>query len=349
MRFFQCYAVLLILMFQIIAGCGGGETAPTPTPPVSDTTPPSVTSFTLPGTSATLVVTIASLLATDNVGVTGYLVTESATAPTAVDSRWSTTVPPSFSFTTAGQKTLFAWAKDSAGNVSVSRSAIISITLADLTPPSVTAFTLPDTSASLVVSISSLIATDNVGVTGYLITESATAPPAADSRWSTTVPAIFSFTSTGVQTAYAWAKDAAGNVSASRSATVSIDKTVTVKLFSQSTNSGDLIGGFLLKVTLPVVSVLQTDSAGIPLSSAVFLSGKFAGANPQDLSFDSTSQLSVSYASSNEYPLGEFITIIFTVPGGYVPSTADLWYSFEAFAPSSGSSLSTVTATASFN
>jgi hypothetical protein len=64
-------------------------------------------------------------------------------------------------------------------NVSNSRSASVTITLppaADTTPPTVTSFSLPATSNSLTVAITTFTATDNVGVTGYLLTESATKP-----------------------------------------------------------------------------------------------------------------------------------------------------------------------------
>ena len=55
----------------------------------ADTTPPVVTAFTIPATATTLAVPISSFTATDNIGVTGYLVTESATAPLASATGWS--------------------------------------------------------------------------------------------------------------------------------------------------------------------------------------------------------------------------------------------------------------------
>ena len=143
-----------------------------------DTTPPTVTAFTIPSAATTLTVSINSFTATDNVGVTGYLVTETSTAPSATAGGWSATAPASYTFTTAGSKTLYAWAKDAAGNVSASRSASVTITLADTTRPTVTAFTIPSTATSLTVAITTFTATDNVGVTGYLVNESSTAPSA---------------------------------------------------------------------------------------------------------------------------------------------------------------------------
>ncbi|MDD2735606.1 MAG: Ig-like domain-containing protein, partial [Desulfuromonadaceae bacterium] len=178
-----------------------------------------VGTFTLPASATSLTVPVSGLAASDNIGVTGYLITESATAPTADTSGWSATAPTSFTFSSAGSKTAYAWAKDAAGNVSAPRTATVVI---DATAPTVGTFTLPASATSLTVPVSGLAASDNIGVTGYLITESAMAPTADTSGWSATAPATFTFSSAGSKTAYAWAKDSAGNVSAARTATVVI-------------------------------------------------------------------------------------------------------------------------------
>jgi hypothetical protein len=192
---------------------------------VTDAIPPTVTGFSVPATSSALTVSITIFTATDNVGVTGYLINESATNPGAAAAGWSATPPASYSFTTAGTKTLFAWAKDAAGNVSNSSSAPVIITVTDAIPPTVTGFSAPATSSSLTVSITTFTATDNVGVTGYLITESATNPGAAAAGWSATPPASYAFTTAGNKTLFAWAKDTAGNVSNGLSAPVTITLT----------------------------------------------------------------------------------------------------------------------------
>ncbi len=96
---------------------------------VTITSAPTVTSFVIPAAATSLTVPITSFTATDNVGVTGYMVTESATAPLATAGGWSGTAPASHTCATAGSKTLYAWAKDAAGNVSASRSASVTITL----------------------------------------------------------------------------------------------------------------------------------------------------------------------------------------------------------------------------
>ena len=98
-----------------------------------DTIAPIVTAFTIPSSSISLTVSINSFTATDDVGVTGYMVTNSSTAPAASASGWSTSAPTSYTFsssTTSGAKTLYAWVKDAAGNVSASKSASVTISIA---------------------------------------------------------------------------------------------------------------------------------------------------------------------------------------------------------------------------
>jgi hypothetical protein len=189
---------------------------------LSDTTPPSVIGFTIPATSTTLAVAINSIVATDNVAVTGFLVNESASTPLPSANEWSVTIPTSYTFASNGTKTLYAWAKDAAGNVSTSKTATVTIASSDATAPTVTAFALPSTSSSLTVSIASYTAIDNVAVTGYTISESSTTPSATSGVWTSSAPASYTFPTSGAKTLYAWAKDAAGNVSAARSASVTI-------------------------------------------------------------------------------------------------------------------------------
>ena len=79
-----------------------------------DTTAPTVTAFTLPATATSLTVPVSTFTATDNVAVTGYLVTTSATAPAAGAAGWSATAPTSVTAAAAGSITFYAWAKDAA-------------------------------------------------------------------------------------------------------------------------------------------------------------------------------------------------------------------------------------------
>ncbi|MDA8430935.1 MAG: DUF4082 domain-containing protein [Geobacteraceae bacterium] len=107
---------------------------------------------------------------------------------------------------------------------------------ADTTAPAVTAFSVPATSAAMSVPITSFSATDNVAVTGYLVNESATAPSAGAAGWSASPTTSYSFTTTGTKILYAWAKDAAGNVSPGISATVSLPSDFPILLVSSAAN-----------------------------------------------------------------------------------------------------------------
>lgn len=206
-----------------------GNIASVPTPP-ADTTKPSVTGFAIPATSNSLVVPITAFTATDNVKVTKFKVTTTATAPLPGAAGWTITKPVNFSFPIPGVKTLYAWARDAAGNVSLSMSASTTITLTDAARPQVTAFAIPATSSTLVIPITTLTATDNVAVTGYKVTEKAAAPLAGATGWTAAKPANYTFlAASGAKTLYAWAKDAAGRVSLSMSAPVTVTRTDIVK------------------------------------------------------------------------------------------------------------------------
>ncbi|WP_052440697.1 Ig-like domain-containing protein, partial [Geobacter sp. OR-1] len=155
--------------------------------------------------------------ASDNVGVSmvefytnGVMLSASNIAPYSYT--WDT------KSVTNGTYILTARALDNNGNVT--NSSVVTVTvnniMPDVTAPILSSFSMPTTATSLTVPVSGLSVTDDRGVTGYLITESATLPSATASGWSSMAPASFTFSGEGAKTAYAWAKDAAGNVSAAK-------------------------------------------------------------------------------------------------------------------------------------
>lgn len=81
---------------------------------------------------------------------------------------------------------------------------------ADVTAPVVTAFVIPATADSLTVAVTTFTATDAIGVTGYCLTET---NDSATCSWTGTAPATFPFGTAGAKTLYAFARDAAGNIS----------------------------------------------------------------------------------------------------------------------------------------
>lgn len=244
----------------------------------NDTVAPTV-AIASPSAGSTLSQTATvQISASDNVGVTKveyYL--------NGILQGTATASPYSFTWNTLtavnGSYTLTAKAYDAAGNVGSSTPVTVSV-FNDLQAPAVGSFTLPANANSTTVAVSALVASDNVGVTGYLITESATAPSAAATGWKASAPTSFSFAGTGLRTAYAWAKDAAGNVSSAKSASVLIDTTLpTIKSMSLSRSSGtvnvkasatDNVG--VTRFQLYLDGVLKVEVASGSLSSTLTVS-----------------------------------------------------------------------------
>jgi len=79
---------------------------------------PTINSFSVPATSASLTVSGISVSASEFNGVAGYLLTESSAQPSAGAAGWSATAPTSYTFAGSGTRTLYAWAKGSTGLVS---------------------------------------------------------------------------------------------------------------------------------------------------------------------------------------------------------------------------------------
>ena len=98
-------------------------------PAPTDITVPIVTDFSVPSSYNSLSVPVINYKATDNIAVTGFKITESSAVPKASDTGWSTNAATSFTFASEGTKTLYAWAKDAAGNISKSMSASVVVTL----------------------------------------------------------------------------------------------------------------------------------------------------------------------------------------------------------------------------
>ncbi len=207
----------------------------------ADNTAPTVTAFDINATSSSLIVNINTFTATDNVSVTGYLVNQVASTPSLSDSAWETTPTSTYTFATEGAKTLYAWAKDAAGNINSSMSDTV---IVDMTAPIVSTFTIPTYSSSTGVSIISLTGSDGSGsgIAGYLVNESSLTPSISDSSWETSATSTYNFATEGNKTLYAWIKDNADNISSSSNDSVLVDVTIpTVDSFTTPATSSSLM------------------------------------------------------------------------------------------------------------
>ncbi|MFA5130830.1 MAG: right-handed parallel beta-helix repeat-containing protein [Patescibacteria group bacterium] len=94
----------------------------------ADTAKPIVMTFNIPSTSSLLTIPILAFTASDNTAVIGYALTETALAPAVNSSAWKIIAPTSYTFASAGSKTLYAWAIDEADNISSAMSRTVTIT-----------------------------------------------------------------------------------------------------------------------------------------------------------------------------------------------------------------------------
>ncbi len=186
-------------------------------------------------TSLTLTI---DLSADDDEGVTAFYLSENVTPPDAVSPGW-TSVSSTASYSGSlyfvlnngtGEKTVYGWFKDAAGNVSDTTFDTITYSIYDTEPPDNTDIIINNGDIStdtLNVSIS-LAATDNYGVIGYCLSEDGTTPDPGNPAWvtvdsSTDFSGMDSFTFSngyGDKTVYIFFKDDAGNVSLTSSDTI---------------------------------------------------------------------------------------------------------------------------------
>ena len=131
----------------------------------------------------------------------------------------------SISTLSVGSHTIKATYNGDGNNAGSSASIIINIVTeisGDTFAPVIAKFSIPSTKSSTTFSITELVVTDNVGVTGYLLSEVATPPLASDPAWSDKAPSSYTFRTWGNSTLYVFAKDAAGNISTPKTAPVYI-------------------------------------------------------------------------------------------------------------------------------
>lgn len=166
-----------------------------------DSTAPTVTEFSVPNSSSSLTISITSLLASDDIAVTGFLVNESSLPPTLGDLDWSSTAQTSYTFNSVGSKTLYAWAKDAAGNISSSKSATTMVAFSSI--KAITAFDFNFLSPAVVGTVNennhtvSLIVPSGTDVTALVptitITGSSINPNSGTAR-NFTSPVIYTVT-----------------------------------------------------------------------------------------------------------------------------------------------------------
>ncbi len=190
-----------------------------------------------PGVPTSVIATAGDAIAsvifatpTNNGGsvITGYTVTSIPEGGTDINAG-STSLIHSITGLANGTSYTFTVKATNSAGTSIASSVSNAVIPIDVTLPVISAFTIPSTSNSRTVSISRFTATDNNGISGYLLTETAAIPSTATSGWTSAAPSTYIFSSDGFKALYAWAKDAAGNISVLRYEAVIINSNLTVE------------------------------------------------------------------------------------------------------------------------
>ncbi|MFP4364954.1 MAG: clostripain-related cysteine peptidase [Spirochaetia bacterium] len=189
-----------------------------------DTNAPAVT-LTADSTTTSYDIPITLFEATDEeTDIAGYMILDNSELPDVDSELWQEEPQETYGVSSndSGMYTFYGFAKDENGNIGVSEAVTVNyIDSSDTQAPTVDSFTLPETTNDREITITSFSASDDVEVTGYMITDTATAPDSLAAGWDSSPQTSFTIEDVfGDVTLYAWAKDIGGNVSVSAEAIV---------------------------------------------------------------------------------------------------------------------------------
>ncbi len=203
-----------------------------------------------------------SLVANDNVGITGYFLSESSSQPLLSFPGWilaasSSNINISTSFNLSGESTegtytrfVYVWFRDEAGNISDTESDFITLNMLDTTAPYSTSVIINDGDASTPSAIvtRSLSAFDDFGLTDDFISESPITPNIDDGAWPSLASPTIAYNANVAYTLsqtddtksiYVWFKDVSGNLSSLASDTITLTLPATIDLGSNWMFFGD--------------------------------------------------------------------------------------------------------------
>jgi len=202
-----------------LSGFSNTATATTPAPP--DTTPPTAPSGLTATAASTSRINLAWTAATDNVGVTGYLVERCQGSGCTAFGQVASVAGTTYSDAGVAAATSYSYrvrATDATGNLSgFSNTATAATPAAPDTTPPTAPWGLTATAASTSqINLAWTAATDNVGVTGYFVERCQGSKCTAFAQVARVTTTTYSNSALAAATSYRYrvrATDAAGNLS----------------------------------------------------------------------------------------------------------------------------------------
>lgn len=171
-------------------------------------------------------------------------------------------------------------------------------------------------------AISSFDATDNVGVTGWWLGETAQTPALSDPKWSVTKPPIYNTESVGSVVVYARARDAAGNISDAASQTVNVlaNPYVDVSWPYDSARDTGLFsvaaGSFTTRSSIPFVNTITRTikSVSVPMRKQVEASYPGVGTVQLQIRSGSNTGTVLATATTAQFTSATVSAKLFTLP-----------------------------------
>ncbi len=187
---------------------GGGSSAPAPSLSVESVT----TSNDWTNGNKEIVVTSKS-----SNGISGYYISTNSAKPNG-SSNWNASSSTTWS-TTQGAGTYYIWVKDSSGNISNNYKSV-TVSKIETTPPHIDSVIPSSINKNLTINASD---EGGSGVAGYYVSSENNAPNLSSS-WNNSNDSSYVINKEA-GTYYIWVKDAAGNISASKKATIAESST----------------------------------------------------------------------------------------------------------------------------
>ncbi|MCT4614963.1 MAG: glycosyl hydrolase family 18 protein [Marinifilaceae bacterium] len=231
---------------------------------------PTIQKFDGPSISGEKTISI-EISASDNHSNIRYYMQEGDANPDFNSVVWLNSPPTNFTFNKLGQSKLKLWVIDDNNNISLPAEYTTSFN--DVTPPTITKFTTPNSSVADPLIQLDIATEDNFEVSDYYLSEDQSTNPSliASSDWLGVKPNNYNLVNQGQTTVYLWVKDKAGNISSRSEINLEYFPTGSMKITNFTTNASSNIPTIDIDISTTGVvdSYLLSESSTLPSSGWV--------------------------------------------------------------------------------